>query len=1157
MNLDNIKEFKPSSWSIDNRTTIYVLTFFLLLAGVWKYNALPKEQFPEIVFPRIMVNTIYPGTSPTNMENLVAKEIEKEVKTIVGVKKVTSNSVQNFASVMVEFGTDQNVEQAKQRVKDAVDRAKLPTDLPQGQPSVMDIDISQVPIMNVHLAGDFDLVRLKSFADQMKDRIEAMKEIRRVDIVGALDREIQINVDLYKMQANNITMGDIERAVAYENMTISGGELDMGDLKRAINVVGQFKDPSVIQNIIVKGATGAQIRLSELAEVKDSYAEKASYARLEGKNVITLNVIKKGGQNLIDASDKVFALRKEMQETVFPDGLTIKITGDQSDATRVTLHDLINTIIIGFLLVVLILMFFMGTTNAIFVGLSVPLSMCVAFLVEPTFFSTFLGQGFSLNMIVLFSFLLALGIVVDDAIVVIENTHRIFQNGKVPIKKAAKLAAAEVFVPVFSGTLTTLAPFFPLAFWQGIIGKFMFFLPITMIITLFASLVVAYIINPVFAVDFMKPHEPKGKHQSIKSLFNKKLLRTVLIFIGVVLTFYVFGSRLMGNLTLFILFWYLLEKFFLHKVIENFQEKTWPKVQNAYAGVMRWILKGKRAIGVLVATIIVFIFSFILVGIAKPNVVFFPTADPNFIFTYIKLPVGTDVAYTDKITQEVEKRIFAVLGENNPLVSSVISNVAVGANDPQSFDFAVSSNLAKVTVAFVKFEERQGKGTAPYLNKIRDAVKGIAGIEVTVEQEQGGPPTGKPISIEITGDDFSELSKTALDLKKFLDNKQISGVEELKSDLVTNKPEITVQVDRERASREGISTAQIGMALRTSLFGKEISKFKDVKDDRPIQLRLNSEQRNNLSELMNQSVIFRDMNMGGMLRTIPLSAIASVKYENTYGGIRRKNQKRIVTLGSNVLEGFNPNNVVAEVQAAMADFKVPKAVNIKFGGEQEEQEETMGFLGGAGLASIGLIVLILVIQFNSISKMLIIISEILFSITGVLLGFSIFGMDISIIMTGIGIVALMGIVVRNGILLVEFTDILLAQGYELRHALVEAGRTRMTPVLLTASATMLGLVPLAVGLNMDFEKLLTTGNPHLFFGGDSVAFWGPLSWTMIYGLLFATFLTLVLVPALLLMSEKFKILVFRLAGKHYDPTESAVQKAREAQGIFDEDETTA
>ncbi len=473
---DTIKEFKPSSWAVNNKTSVYILTIIITLAGIFSYNSMPKEQFPEVVFPQILVNTIYPGTAPSDMENLVTKVIEKRVKSIPGVKKVTSNSIQDFSMINVEFNTDVNVPDAKQRVKDEVDKAKqdLPKDL-LDDPTVMDIDISQMPIMNVNLSGDFSLEQLKEYADDLKDKIEGLKEITRVDIIGALEREIQINVDMYKMTAAGVSMGDIERAVASENATISGGQVHMDGLKRSVSVIGEYKDPKLIGDIVIRSGAGSTVYLKDIAEVKDDFEEKESYARLDHENVITLNVIKRSGENLINASDRINEITKDMGANYFPKDLKITITGDQSEETRVTLHDLINTIIIGFILVTLILMFFMGTTNAIFVALSVPLSMFLAFMVMPALGGIF-GFNYTLNMIVLFSLLLALGIVVDDAIVVIENTHRIFDNGKVPIVKAAKTAAGEIFMPVLSGTLTTLAPFIPLAFWQGVIGKFMFYL---------------------------------------------------------------------------------------------------------------------------------------------------------------------------------------------------------------------------------------------------------------------------------------------------------------------------------------------------------------------------------------------------------------------------------------------------------------------------------------------------------------------------------------------------------------------------------------------------------------------------------------------------------------------------------------------------------
>ncbi|POY36374.1 copper transporter [Solitalea longa] len=1117
---DVSKEFKPSSWAIDNKTSIYVLTVIITLAGILSYIKLPKEQFPEVVFPQMYIATIYQGVSPTNMENLVTKQIEKQVKSISGVKKVTSNSVQDFSNVIVEFNTDVDVDVAQQKVKDAVDKAKddLPSDL-TFQPQVIRIDVSEVPIMNVNLSGDYDLVTLKRYAEDLQDRIESLKEITRVDLVGALDREFQINVDMYKMMAANISFNDIEMAVGRENANITGGLMAMDGIKRTLSVNGQFKDAATIGDIIIRGASGATVFLKDISEVKDSFKEKESYARLDGQNVITLNVIKRSGENLINASDKINDIVKEMQKTKFPDGLKVVITGDQSDQTRVTLHDLINTIIIGFILVTIILMFFMGTTNAIFVAMSVPLSMFIAFLVMP-------WLGFTLNMIVLFSFLLALGIVVDDAIVVIENTHRIFDNGRIPIKQAAKTATGEVFLPVLSGTLTTLAPFIPLAFWQGVIGKFMFYLPITLIVTLLASLVVAYIINPVFAVDFMKPHHDDDHVKSKQITKGYKV--TALVMVGLAVLFYLSGTIGMGNFILTMFGLYSLNRFVLTGVIRNFQEKHWPAVQDRYKELVTWALGKRRPALLLLSTLGLLVFSFVFFGIRQPKVVFFPQSEPNFIYTYIRLPIGTDQKYTDSITQVVEKRIFKVLdkgGKMDPIVESVISNVAVGASEDQMSGNNAQPHLGKVGVAFVEFAKRNGESTSDYLNKIRNAVKGIPGAEISVDQEQNGPPTGKPINIEISGDDFDQLTLGANNLKKYLDQKQIGGVEELKSDFESNKPEIVVDINRERAGREGITTGQIGMELRTAIFGYEISKFRDDKDDYPIYVRVKEDQRNNINSLMNMKITYRDMNMGGAIRQIPLSSVADIHYSTSYAGIKRKDQKRLITLSSNVLGGYNGNEVVGEIQSAIADFNAPEGITIKMTGEQEDQAETGAFLATAMMVSLGLIFLILVTQFNSVGKPIIILSEIIFSITGVLLGFSIFKMDISIVMTGIGIVALAGIVVRNGILLVEFTDLLLEQGMELKEAIIEAGRTRMTPVILTASATMLGLIPLAVGLNIDFVTLFTELNPHIFFGGDSVAFWGPLSWTMIFGLAFATFLTLILVPVMyyLVYSAKAKI----------------------------------
>ncbi len=1120
------KEFKPSSWAIDNKTAIYIITIMITIAGIFAYNSTPKENFPEVIIPKIFIQTVYPGTSPENMETLVTKQLEKQVKSTQGLKKITSNSYQDFSIITAEFGTDVDIKDAKQRIKDAVDKAKtdLPNDLPD-DPVVQDINLSDLPIMYLNISGDFDLKKLKEYADDIQDRIEALPEISGVDIVGALDPEIQITVDINKMNAAKISFTDIMLAVKRENVTASGGTVKMDGLRRTLNIKKEFKNAEQIANLVIKTPTGAAVYLRDIAEVKDGFKEQTSYARLYGKNVITLNVKKRAGQNLIEASDKINQIITDMRSHSLPKSLEIKITGDQSDQTRVTLHDLINTIIIGFVLVTIILMFFMGVKNAIFVALSVPLSMFIAFLFMPLL-GGIMGFTFSMNMIVLFSFLLGLGIVVDDAIVVIENTHRIFDNGKVPIVKAAKMAAGEVFVPVFSGTLTTLAPFFPLLFWPGIIGKFMYFLPLTLIVTLFASLIVAYIINPVFAVDFMEQDDHSANK---KPTFDKKTVKTLLILFVVTIIAYLIGLGMgtfgLGNFMVFIMIIYLINHFVLENMVKTFQNKIWPGFQNRYVKVLHWAVEHPKKLiwgtfGLFFATLIVF---FVLVMSGRQKVIFFPSADPNFVYVYVGLPVGTDQAYTNEVVKKVEQKVTNVLSKNgkiDPVVTSIISNVTKGVTDPQDEDQGEYPNKGKVTVAFTEFGKRNGVNTSDYLGKIRDAVKGIPGAEISVAQEQGGPPTAKPISIEITGDNLDSIVNTSERLKKYLVSKQIGGVEELKSDFQNNKPEIVFDIDRERANREGILTEDIATNLRFALFGIEASKFRDDNEDYEINIRSKDDQKNNIEVLRNTKITYRDMAMGGEIRQVPISSFATVDYVNTYGGIKRKQQKRIIILSSNVLGEYNPNQVVGSVAQEVAQFKAPSGVEIKMAGDQEEQAETMGFLGTAFLTAIGLILIILVTQFNSISKPIIILVEVLFSLIGVLGGCILFNMPFSVMMSMLGIVALVGIVVRNGILLVEFTELLISQGFTVKDAVIEAGRTRMTPVLLTATATMLGLIPLAVGLNIDFVKLFTELNPHLYFGGDNVAFWGPLSWTMIFGLSFATFLTLILVPCMYIVMDK-------------------------------------
>ena len=1109
--LDKIKEFKPSSWAIDNKMTIYLITIFISLAGIMAYNALPKENFPDITVPTFIITTVNGGNSPTNMENTITKPIEKRLKAISGIKKFTSTSLQDVSVIVAEFNTDVKVEAAKQKVRDAVDEARgdLPNTLTK-EPMVNEIAFSEFPIMYINLSGNFDLMELKKYAEDLEDRLEGMKELNDVKIVGALDREIQVNIDAYKLQAAQLTLNDIQRAIASENISMTGGIIDLDGMNPTLSIDEEFKDPAEIGRIIVTSASGAKAYIDDIAVVSDSYKEQESYSSSNGKNVITLNVIKRSGENLIIASDKIKEIIKDMEANEFPKGLDISISGDQSNQTKVMLHDLINTIIIGFILVTLVLLFFMGVNNALFVAASVPLSMFIAFLVMPSI-------GFSFNMIVLFSFILALGIVVDDAIVVIENTHRLFEDGKRDIKTAAKMAVGEVFMPVLSGTITTLAPFIPLAFWGGIIGKFMYFLPVTLIISLLASLFVAYIINPVFAVDFMKPHAEEAKEYG--KLTKKARLR-LLLYAVVALIAYMSGSPGIGNFIVFLAFFMVLNRLWLYKVIHWWQFKIWPGFVRRYTRLLDWCLR--KPWRPVLYVFLLFIFSIVFFAIRSPQVVFFPDGDPNNIYVYVKLPEGTDPSITDSVMRKVEAKVYGVIGKNNKIIESMITNVTIGVTDPADGDQNSYPNRGKIAIAFVEFKNRNGESTSKYLKELQTIDWNIPAADIVVNKEQSGPPTPKPISLEIIGEDFDELVYNADELKKFLINKKIDGVSGLKSDFVSNKPEIVFDIDRERALNEGLSTAQVAMEIRGAVYGVEAAKFRDVDDEYPIQLRYQADQRYDIETIRNLKITYRDMNMGGAVRSVPISAVCNVRYDYTYAGIKRKNNKRVITLSSDVKEGYNPNEVVARVEEAMAKYQPKGQVEIKFAGDKEEQIETMNFLGNAMLTAIGLMMLVLVGLFNSLGKPLIILSEIVLSIVGVLIGVALFKMDMSIVMTGIGIVALGGIVVRNGILLVEFAEFSRERGMRLYESTLEAGRTRMTPVILTATAAILGLIPLAVGLNINFETLFSELNPHIFFGGDSVAFFGPLSWTMIFGLFFATALTLLLIPCMYLIAERLK-----------------------------------
>ena len=1115
-----LRLFGLSTFSVDNATSIFLLAFMILVFGVQSYNTLPKESFPEVPWPKVYINTVYFGNSATDIENLVSKPIEKELATITEIKTVTSSSLQDFSLIVAEFNEDVDIEVATRKVKDAVDRAKpeLPDDL-TSEPEVLEINLSEIPIMTVNLSGNFSNDQLRNYAEYLQDEIEELDEISSVDLKGDLDREVSIEVDLPKMESLEISFGDIENAIRTENITMSGGELVTNDFRRTIRVIGEFTNVGQIENLIVKSENQLPVYLKDIAQVNFDYADRTSIARAGGQPVVSLDVIKRAGENLLDASDNIKVIVKEAKINAFPDDLHVQIFNDQSVQTRNMVSNLENSIISGIILVVVVLLFFLGTRNSLFVGLAIPTSMLLGFIVINML-------GYTLNMVVLFSLILALGMLVDNAIVVVENIFRYMQEGY-SRAEAAKYGTGEVAVPIIASTATTLAAFIPLAFWPGLMGTFMQYLPITLIITLTSSLFVALVINPVFASRFMIISK-EVEDVSIKRRKRRNLFLGAVIMLAASVAFHFAGIQWLRNSLWVVTVISLLNYYVFTPGSHWFTRVVLPWLEQTYDQFIMFSLKGKNPAFFFMGTFLLLIFSLVLLGIRSPKVKLFPDPDPNYVNAFIELPIGTDIEATDSLMRRIETRVNEVLQPYNGIVEAVLSQIGENTADPRGTpDFSASPHKARLTVSFIPSEDRGDISTREVMEKIREGLEGYAGVQIVVDKNQAGPPTGKPLNIELRGEDINTLALLAQEVIDYLNERNIQGIEELKKDVSIGKPELIVHVDREAARRYGISTYLIADAIRTAVFGKEVSKFKQGDDEFPIQIRVDKESRYNIDDILNQSITFRSPS-NGRISQVPISAVSNISYSSTYTSINRKDQERMITITSNVLDGYVPNEVVAEVKAALANFNFPKKYTYEFTGEQKDQAENMAFLNTAFTVAIFAIFLIIVAQFNSVISPFIIMLQVLFSTIGVFLGYVVNGMDILIVMTGVGIISLAGVAVNNGIVLIDYTNLLIRRRIEkfgvdnqfqlplneVKDAIMQGGGTRLRPVLLTAITTVLGLIPLAIGFNFNFFTFITDLDPNMYAGGDSASFWGTLAWTVIYGLMFATFLTLVIVPVM-------------------------------------------
>lgn len=1143
------KEFPLSSWAINNKTTMYVLISVILALGAGAYFSMPRENFPEIKETKIYISSVYPGNTAEDIEKLITDPIEDKLKTVSNVVEITSTSQEDYSIVVVEFDEDITVEAAKQKVKDEVDSETSGEDWPtfngaKVEPNIFDLSMSEeIPILNINISGDYPVDKLKEFGEYLEDEIESLQEIKQVDIRGAQEKEVEVAVDIYKMMAAQVSFDDIINTISRENMTMSAGNLISSGQRRTIRIIGEIENPEELESFVVKSEKGNPIYLRDVAQVNFKDEDKTTYAREFGHPVVMLDVKKRAGKNMVAAAEQIQVIVDDAVENIFPPDLTVTIANDQSAKTIGQVDDLVNNIIFGIILVVTVLMFFLGFKNALFVGFAIPMSMFMSLMILNLI-------GYTMNTMILFGLIMGLGMLVDNGIVVVENVYRLMTEEGMSRIEAAKKGIGEIAFPIIISTLTTVAAFVPLGLWPGVMGQFMIYFPITLSVVLGSSLFVAIFFNSVLVSQYMTTEDKEMPLQNI--------IKISAIVGGIGLLIALFGGSYRGLGTLMIvvvgLLW--IYRLFLRNWANGFQNKILPKWERFYEKTLRAALKGRKpafiAIGTFVLLLIAFMGFGASIGSQRTKVEFFPDNTPNQIIVYIEYPEGTDIKKTNAITKDIEKRVYKIIndeaymkGDFNFLTESAVSQVGEGAGNPQTDGGSAAEmpHRGKITATMREYKFRDGADSNVLLKKVQEALQGVyPGVAISVEKDAVGPPAGYPINLELEGEDYAELIATAEKMRDFINSKNIQGIDELKIDVNKSKPSMQVLVDRKKAGELGVTAGQVGQQLRNSIFGAKAGIYKKDGEDYDIYVRFNEENRYNTSAIFNQKITFRDM-ASGQIKEIPVSTVAKQNNNSGFSAIKHRDVRRVVTLYSALAPGFtDAQAIVTQIQNEMKGFtEKPDTVKVDYTGQIEEQNKQMAFLMSAFFAGLGLIFFILIFQFNSVSKPAIIMLAIFLSLIGVFGGLVITGSAFVIMMTMMGIISLAGIVVNNGVVLLDYTQLLIdrkkvlldledeqyLQQDDLIEAIVKGGKARLRPVLLTAITTILGLIPLATGLNINFFTLFSEFNPNIYMGGDNVIFWGPLAWTVIYGLFVATFLTLIVVPILFFLATKFKMWIYK------------------------------
>jgi len=1127
MNKKN-KEFFLSSWAINNKTIIYVLMTIFLVSGITAYKTMPRELFPEINSSNIFVTTIFPGNNAEEIEKLITDPLEQEIKGVIGLIEIESTSSEGISIINIEFDDDIPTEVARLRVKDLVDNVTVGDDWPtfnnaKVDPNIFEFDIAErFPVLNISLVGDYKVEELKEYAEYLDTRIERLPQVKTVEVRGIQDFEVEIAVNPYKMKATKTSFGNIINAISQENITISAGSLISDGQRRNVKIIGEVSDPSQLNRLIVKRDDGP-VYLEDVASVSFREKEATSFTRSFDQKTVMLEVVKRGGENAIFASNSIQEIIKDAKENFLPENLDVVVQNDQSEYTINSVNDLMNNLIFGIILVVTVLTFFLGLRNALFVGFAIPMSMFMSLVILSAF-------GFTLNRMVLFGLVMGLGLLVDNGIVVVENIYRLMSKEGMSRVQAAKLGIGEVALPIIVSTATTIAAFIPLGTWPGTLGEFMIYFPITLSAILGSSLIVAIFFNSMLVSSFMDLSE--------REISRTNLMKMTYILGGLAIVFVLFqDTRAIGSLLAFICFLFWSYKYVIKNSAVKFQNTLLVKLENRYNEFLSFALAGFRPYLFLLGTISLFFVSILLMAIFPPKVEFFPDNEPQQILVYLEYPEGTDIKKTNETSMLIESEVYKVVNNSkyidngyNFLVESAISQVGEGAGNPET-DAGGTGEIphkALITMTMREFKFRRGMSSEELRKEIQvELIEKFPGIAISVEKDSQGPPGGYPVNIEIYGEDYEQLIETAISMKNYLNQENIEGIEQLKIDVSRSKPGLEFNVDREKAGELGIPTGLVGQTIRNSIIGSKAGIYKLRGEDYEINVRFDEEFKNDINSIINQNIVFRDQSTG-KTKEVPIASIVEQKNITSFSAIKHIDLQRVVTLYSSILAGSNANEIVNTAEIALSGYEAPQGVEYKFTGEIKQQSENQEFLSGALLTGIALIILLLVFQFNSISKPFIVLASIVLSFTGVFLGIVIFNLTFSILMTMLGIISLTGIIVNNAVVLIDYTQLLfdrkkidlnmskdeIIDKMTAMELVKTAGKARLKPVLLTAITTIFGLIPLAVGLNIDFFSLFANWNPNVYLGGDNVIFWGPLAWTVIFGITFATFLTLIIVPSM-------------------------------------------